>query len=65
MAEDQEAGPIKDTITIMSKHDIFKIPVSAEVVSLDDFETLNQDQMQKTGKSIQSSRVRERLMTKI
>ena len=49
----------------MSKHDIFKIPVSAEVVSLDDFETLNQDQMQKTGKSIQSSRVRERLMTKI
>ena len=52
---------VKDTITIVSKHDIFKIPVSATIMSYEQFEEENKQNMETAGKSIQNSRVRERL----
>lgn len=36
----------------MSKHDIFKIPVSATVVQAGEFTDLDEKQMMQTGKSI-------------
>lgn len=65
LPEDATNCSIKDTIQIVSKHDVFKVPVSALVVSEDEFAELNQKQMEQTGKSIQNSRVRERLLRKI
>lgn len=52
---------IKDTVSILSKHDVFSIPVTAKILSTDDFAEENKNQMQQTGKPIQNSRVRERL----
>lgn len=65
MAEDAENREIRDTIQIVSKHDVFKCPVTASIVSEDEFNALNETQMEQTGKSIQNSRVRERLLNKI
>ena len=61
--EDEENLPIqiKDTITILSKHDVFKIPVTAEIVSDEAFTQMNEKTMEETGKPAQNSRVRERL----
>ena len=56
---------MKDTIQIVSKHDVFKVPVTATIVSEDEFAEMNERQMGETGKSIQNSRVRERLLRKI
>ena len=67
VSEDETDLPItiKDTIQIVSKHDVFKIPVSATVISAQEFDELNQRQLQETGKPIINSRVRERLLSKI
>ena len=35
--DEQVPAQIKDTLTIMSKHDIFKIPITAKLMSEDDF----------------------------
>ena len=61
--EDEKNLPssIKDIITICSKHDIFKIPVTATIMSYEQFEEENKQNMEAAGKSIQNSRVRERL----
>lgn len=52
---------IKDTITIVSKHDIFKLPVTATLMSLDQFAEENKQNLETVGRPIQNSRVRERL----
>jgi len=43
VAEDETHVPssIKDTIEIVSKHDIFKIPVTARIISAADFDEEN------------------------
>jgi hypothetical protein len=41
LAEDETNCSIRDTIQIVSKHDIFKVPVSATVISDDEFADLN------------------------
>lgn len=60
---DDEPVPatIKDTLTIMSKHDIFKLPISAKLLSEEAWEEENKNNLEETGKPIQNSRVRERL----
>ena len=63
--ESNVPSSIKDTIEIVSKHDIFKIPVTARIISAADFDEENRNQMQTTGNPIQNSRVRERLLRKI
>ena len=52
---------IKETLTIVSKHDIFKIPITAKLLSEEAWEEENKNTMATTGKPIQNSRVRERL----
>lgn len=63
--EDEENASIKETIQIMSKHDLFKIPVSATIVQHEEFEELHGRQLEMGGKPIQNSRVREKLIQKI
>lgn len=65
MPEEEPNGEIRETVQINSKHDVFKIPVSATIVSEAEFAELNKEQLQKTGKGIQNSKVREKLMRKI
>jgi hypothetical protein len=65
LPEGEPNGQIKETIQINSKTDVFKIPLTAEIVSEEEFEQMNAKEMETTGKSIQNSRVRERLMRKI
>lgn len=45
----------------MSKHDIFKIPITAKLLAEDQWEEENKDNLEQTGKSVMNSRVRERL----
>ena len=57
----QTPATIKDTLTIMSKHDIFKIPISAKLLSEEEWDEENNNMMATQGKGVQNSRVRERL----
>lgn len=52
VAEDEKPSSIKETIEIVSKNDIFKIPVTARIVSVDEFDEENKKQMQTTGNPI-------------
>ena len=61
VADDAEPCTIKDTLTIMAKHDIYKIPISAKILGEEDWVEENKNMMATTGKSVQNSRVRERL----
>lgn len=45
-AEDAPNCSIRDTIQIVSKHDVFKVPVTAMVVSEDEFADLNETQLE-------------------
>lgn len=65
VAEDESNGIIKETIQINSKHEIFKLPIQATIVSEEEFAEMNNKQLNETGKSIQNSRVREKLMRQI
>jgi len=62
--EDEKPCALKDTIVINSKHEIFKIPVSANIVTNEEFGELFNQEMEKTGKSCQNARVRERMVQK-
>ena len=57
----QTPATIKDTLTIMSKHDIFKLPISAKLLSEEEWDEENNNMMATQGKGVQNSRVRERL----
>ena len=60
--EDAETpATIKDTLQIMSKHDVFKLPITARLLGEDEWDEENNNMMATTGKSVQNSRVRERL----
>jgi len=62
-ASDDEPVPanIKETLQIVSKHDIFKIPITAKLLTEEAWEEENKTNLEQTGKPIQNSRVRERL----
>lgn len=57
----QVPATVKDTLQIVSKHDIFKLPITAKIISEEEWTEENKNLMATTGKSIQNSRVRERL----
>ena len=62
VADDAEVpANIKEQLQIVSKHDIFKIPVTAKLMSEDAWEEEQKEMMETQGKSNQNSRVRERL----
>jgi PHD/YefM family antitoxin component YafN of YafNO toxin-antitoxin module len=45
----------------MTKSDIFKVPIEAVILSKEEFSAQNNEALNKTGKSITNSRVRNRL----
>jgi len=54
---------IKEEVIIMTKTDHFKVPVDALVLSAEEFDSRNNDNMEKTGNTLGNSRVRNRLMS--
>jgi hypothetical protein len=52
VAEDETSGSIKETIQINSKHEVFKLPITATICSEEEFEKMNVKQLGETGKSI-------------
>ena len=56
---------IKETLEVVSKHDIFRIPLTARVLSADEFDAHNEKHLNEAGAPIQNSRVRERLLSRI
>lgn len=58
---ESDEGTIKEEILIMTKTDIFKIPVEAKVLAGEAYEEANREAQAIMGKSIQNSRVREKL----
>ena len=63
--EAQDSSKVKEEIQIMTKNDIFKLPVEAVILGQADFDNQNNESMQKTGKSIGNSRLRTRLADSI
>mmetsp|Transcript_10237 Transcript_10237/g.13873 ORF Transcript_10237/g.13873 Transcript_10237/m.13873 type:complete len:149 (+) Transcript_10237:3188-3634(+) len=57
----QVPATIKDTLTIMAKHDIYKLPITAQILPEDEWVEENKNMIATMGKSVQNSRVRERL----
>jgi hypothetical protein len=60
-----DEGTIKDTLQIVTKADIFKIPIEATIMSEDNYEREVQEQAALKGKAVTNSRVRERLNASI
>lgn len=65
LAEDEKEDLIKDVLQVVTKHETFKIPISAQIHSFENFEEINKKHIEELGKSVQNSRVRERLMKRI
>jgi len=61
----ESLGKLKEEIQVMTKSDIFKVPVEALVLSQEEFDKQNQEAMQATGKAITNSRVKNRLRSSI
>lgn len=60
-----DLGKIKEELQIMTKSDIFKVPVDGMVLSGEEFANLNNESLNKTGKSITNSRVKNRLRSSV
>jgi hypothetical protein len=60
-----EEGNIKDNLQIVTKSDIYKIPIEATILSAENYERELLEQAALKGKSITNSRVREKLTASI
>ena len=58
-------GKVKEEIQVMTKSDVFKLPVEALVLSQEEFDKQNQESVAATGKAITNSRVKNRLRSSI
>lgn len=63
--EGDSLGKIKEEIQVMTKSDVFKVPVEALVLSLEAFERQEEAALAETGKPITNSRVKNRLRSSI
>ena len=61
----ESLGKLKEEIQVMTKSDIFKVPVEALVLSQEEFDKQNQESFAATGKAIANSRVKNRLRSSI
>jgi hypothetical protein len=61
----ESLGKLKEEIQVMTKSDIFKVPVEALVLSQEEFDKQNQEALAETGKAITNSRVKNRLRSSI
>lgn len=50
--DEQTHATVKETLKILSKHDVFNIPISAQVLSTEAFDQQNRTNLEQTGKSI-------------
>ena len=50
--DEQTPAAVKETLKILSKHDVFNIPISAHVLSTEAFDQQNRTNLEQTGKSI-------------
>ena len=50
--DEQTPAAVKETLKILSKHDVFNIPISAHVLSAEAFDQQNRTNLEQTGKSI-------------
>ena len=61
----KEEGIVKETLHIVTKSDIFKIPIEAHILTPENYEREQHEQAALKGKSITNSRVREKLNASI
>lgn len=60
-----EEGNVRETLNIVTKSDIYKIPVEATILSPENYDRELMEQAALKGKSITNSRVREKLNASI
>lgn len=58
-------GRIKEEVQVMTKSDVFKLPVEANVLGVEEFDKQNQEALAETGKALTNSRVKHRLRSSI
>jgi hypothetical protein len=63
--EGDSLGKIKEEIQIMTKSDVFKVPVEAVILSPEAFVKQEETALAETGKPITNSRVKNRLRSSI
>ena len=62
----REEGTIKETLNIVTKADVFKIPIEANILSEENYEReMQEQQVINPNKTITNSRVREKLTQSI
>jgi len=65
VTEAEPEGRISDQLCIVTKHETFKIPITAEVHLFENFDEADNAHRQTMGKSLQNGRVRERLLRQV
>ena len=63
--EEDSLGKIKEEIQVMTKSDVFKVPVEALILSVEGFAKEEETALGETGKSITNSRVKNKLRSSI
>jgi|AACY02.9.fsa_nt_gi hypothetical protein len=63
--EEDSLGKIKEEIHVMTKSDVFKVPVEAMILSVEGYAKEEETALGETGKSITNSRVKNRLRSSI
>ena len=59
--QSNDEGIVKETLQIMSKTDIFKIPIEANIMSVENYQKDLMEQQALNGKTLTNSRVRNKL----
>lgn len=65
MPDASTLGKLLEEVQVMTKSDVYKVPVDCQILSQADFEKQNQESFAQTGKNITNSRVRNRLRNSI
>ena len=60
--EDSAEDSINEVLVIASKHESFKIPITAKIHLFENFNEAHEEHVKTVGRPLQNSRVRERLM---
>ncbi len=60
-AKPDQTGSLREELQILTKHDVFKVPIEATIPDEEEFAETQKQALALKGKDIKSSRVRERL----
>lgn len=58
-------GKLREEVQVMTKSDVYKVPVDCQILTQEEFDKQNQESFAQTGKNITNSRVRNRLRASI